>query len=277
MKTLGVALGGGGARGLAHLPVLAFLDEHHLRPDRMAGTSIGSIVGALYASGKSAADIQADWHRYVVREEDRKRDVLKKIPDLVKWLGSVQFDFHGTGMVRSEKFLELLIGDLGEQTFEDLEIPLQVVATDFWSGEEVVIDSGPLLPAIMASMAIPGVFPPVEREGRVLVDGGMANNVPYDLLLDRCDFTLAVDVAPARTPGKKNVPHAMDVTLGMFDMLIEKVMNQKLAQRQPDLYLKPGIRDVRVLEFDKVDTIYRQAGEMVEELEKQLRELKLIS
>jgi NTE family protein len=270
MKKVSLALGGGGARGLAHLKVLEFLDQENIPISRISGTSIGAIVGALYASGKSAKVIQDDLHRHMVLKEDRKRDVLKKVPDLLIWLKMFQFDFKGTGMVRAEKFLEFLLSDLEVQTFEDLKIPLTIIATDFWTGEEVVMDSGPLMPAVMASMAIPGVFPPVKHQGRVLVDGGLVNNVPYNHLLNGEDISIAIDVAPDRSQEDQKVPKMLDATLGMFDILIDKLVQVQRKESQPDIYLRPEIRGVRVLEFDKIDSVYEQAEAMIPELKRQL-------
>lgn len=271
MKQVAIALGGGGARGLAHLKVLEFFDRENISISRLSGTSIGAIIGALYASGKPAEAIQRDLHRYVVRKEDRKRDVIKKVPDLLKWLAMVQFDMKGTGVMRSGRFLEFLMSDLDAACFEDLQIPLTIIATDYWTGEEVAINSGPLMPAVMASMAIPGIFQPVEHLGRVLVDGGLSNNVPYDHLLDGEDVSIAIDVAADRRPGNRKIPHLMEASQGMFDMLIDKLVAQQRERCQPDIYLRPGIRGVRILEFDKIDSVYEQAEAMLPELQERCR------
>jgi NTE family protein len=270
MKKVALALGGGGARGLAHLKVLEFFDQEKIPISRIAGTSIGAIVGAIYASGRSAKAIQEELHSHVVLKEDRKRDVLKKVPDLLVWLKMIQLDFQRTGVVKTEKFLEFLMSDLGVDCFEDLKIPLTLIATDFWTGEEVVMNSGPLMPAVMASMAIPGVFPPVEHMGRVLVDGGLSNCVPYTHLLDGEDVSVAIDVAEDRSQAERTVPKMMNASQDGFDMLIDKLALHQLEHLQPDIYLRLGIRGVRVLEFDKIESVYEQAAAMIPELKRLL-------
>ena len=270
MKKVALALGGGGARGLAHLKVLDFFTRENIPISRISGASIGAIIGALYASGKSPKGIQEDLDRYTVINDDRKRDMLKKIPDLMVRLGMVKFDWKRTGVVRTEKFLEFLLSDLDVENFEDLDIPLTLSATDFWNGEEVILHSGPLMPAIMASMAIPGVFPPVEHQGRVLVDGSLANSVPYSHHLDEDDISVAIDVAPDRAPGKHRVPKLMEASMGMFDMLIDKLAHHQRDHIQPDIYLRPGILGVGIFDFEKIDSVYEQADAVLPELTKQL-------
>lgn len=270
MKKIGLALGGGGARGLAHIPMLETLDAFGIKPAAISGTSIGSIVGALYASGKNAGQIRERLKQFLLLKDDSLADRLSKAPHLLTWLSVMRIEKGRGGLVNTDNFLKFLLEEIGVETFEELEIPLQVVATDFWTGEEVVFDSGPLRPAIQASMAVPGVFAPVEWDGRVLVDGGIVNNVPFDLLTDSCDFTIAVDVAPTRDPGEAAVPALMDSVLGMFDMLIEKVMNQKRKESTADIYILPKLVGVRVLDVDKLEAVYDMAQPAANQLREQL-------
>jgi NTE family protein len=270
MKKVGLALGGGGARGLAHIPMLETLDAFGIKPVAISGTSIGSIVGALYASGKSAEQIRERLKQFLLLKDDSLADRFHKTPHLLTWLSVMRIETGRGGLMNTDNFLNFLLEEIGAETFEELEIPLQVVATDFWTGEEVVFDSGPLRPAIQASMTVPGVFTPVEYEGRILVDGGIVNNVPFDLLTDSCDFTIAVDVAPTRDPGEAAVPALMDSVLGMFDMLIEKVMDQKRAASTADIYILPELVGVRVLDMDKLEAVYEMAQPAANQLREQL-------
>ena len=272
MKTVGLALGGGGARGFAHIPLLETLDEAGIKPSVISGTSIGAIVGALYASGKSGTEIRQLIDSYHIRKDEGLRNALHKAPNLIRGMRVVRPETGKGGLINVDRFLDFIISQVGVETFEELKTPFYAVSTDFWSGEEVAIHSGKLFPAIKASMAIPGVFTAVEHEGRVLVDGGLVNNVPYDILLDQCDFTIAIDIAPARAISETKIPNIKDATLGMFDMLIEQVMEQKRRHSQADIYIECGIKGIRVLEFDKVDSAYEQTGSAVEELRAKLKQ-----
>jgi NTE family protein len=259
MKRWGLALGGGGVRGLAHLLALEVLDDLGIRPVAVAGTSMGAIVGALYCSGFSGREIRQGFTDHLVLRGDDLRTVWAKRAGLVKWLKAFKPGLRQGGLFRTDSFLKPLCRELHAKTFEELKIPLRVVAADFWSGQEVVFRSGDLRPAIQASMAIPGVFAPVSWGGRVLVDGGLVNNVPHDLLAGECDAVIAVDVTPARRPGRRPVPNPLEAALGMFDMLVEQVTARRLAVSAPTLLVRPGLTNIQVLEFEKSADVFRQA------------------
>jgi len=273
MKTVGLALGGGGARGFVHIPILETLDEFGVKPSVISGTSIGAIVGALYAAGKSGKQIREMIDQFHISKEKGFRDALQKTPKILRNMGIIRPEKGRGGLINVDRFLESLLNQIGVETFEELPIPFYAVSTDFWSGEEVAIHTGKLLPAIKASMAIPGVFAPVELNGRVLVDGGLVNNVPYDLLQDQCDITIAIDIAPLHTPSKHKVPHVMDAGIGMFDLLLEQIMGHKRGRTQADIYIHAKIKDIRVLEFDKVDSAYKQSNHATKELREKLEQL----
>jgi NTE family protein len=259
-KRIGVALGGGGVRGLAHVLALETIDAAGIRPAAVAGTSMGAVVGALYAAGHSGAAIKAGIRRHLVSRNDGLKEVLAKRSDLLKWLRLVSIETRRGGLLRPDGFLAYLFDEIGVTTFEALNLPLRVVATDFWTGEQVVFDSGDLLTAVKASMAIPGVFAPVVKDGRVLVDGGVVNNVPYDTLADLCEWTIAVDVSPMRRPRDQELPNAVDALVGMFDIPADRVTALKMAANPPSLYLRPPIERVQPLEFDKIERVFAQAA-----------------
>lgn len=153
-----------------------------------------------------------------------------------------------------------------------LEIPLQIVATDFWERRQVVFSGGELAPAIAASIAIPGYFTPVSYRGQVLVDGGLVNPVPYDLLLDDCDTTIAVDVIGEREPQSEDIkPSYFETTFNAFQILQATVNREKLLRQPPQIYIKPDIKNIRVLEFYKFEEIFRQARSAKTKLVWQLR------
>ena len=159
---------------------------------------------------------------------------------------------------------------MGVSTFEQLSIPLKVVASDFWARAEAVFDSGPIVPAIAASFALPGIFKPVVLDGRVLVDGGSCNPLPYDLLLDDCDVVVAIDVAGVRTPGDDLLPSYSETLFNTFQIAAKTILNEKIRSRPPTIYIETEIRDVRVLEFHKAKEIYEQSAPAAERLKREL-------
>lgn len=175
-RRLGLALGGGAARGLAHLGVLKALEDAGVRADYVCGTSAGSIVASLYAGGYTWEEIS---------------DVQRALD----WGDFVQPVFPRMGLVRADKLEKRLEDLLGDRRIEDLDIPFRAVTVDLVKGEQFVIDSGPVAPAVRASCSIPGIFEPVQVDGRVLVDGGVLNDVPIDVCLDMgADYVVAVDL-----------------------------------------------------------------------------------
>ena len=178
--TIGYALGGGGARGLAHIGVLKALEEHGLRPGVIAGTSMGSFIGALYASGLRAGDIERALRLGVGR--------LARLTDVRP---------SASGLVQGKHIAEWLKSLVGDLTFQDLKMPFACVATDILNGQEVVLRSGPVITAVRASISIPGIFTPVNVRGRYLVDGGLVNVVPVSTCREMgADYVVAVNVMP---------------------------------------------------------------------------------
>ncbi|MBI5570376.1 MAG: patatin-like phospholipase family protein [Desulfomonile tiedjei] len=267
---LGIALGGGGVRGLAHIPILQVLDDLQMSPALISGTSMGAIVGALYASGMSAREIREIVEKRLILKNDTWRDVIEKREDLLKWVYAFKPDFSGSGLINAEGILNSLLNEIKVDCFENLNIPLFVVATDYWSAEEVVFNKGQLLPAIKASMAVPGVFSPVSIEGRILVDGGVVNLLPYDLLTSRVDFIIAVNVSRVRVASGREFPNALESVLGTFEIMQTTMLTDKLRRLKPDIYVWPQIRDVRMLDFGKIEEVFAQTVPAAEELRKAL-------
>ncbi len=267
---IGLALGGGGARGLAHIPMLEVLDELELRPHRIAGTSIGSVMGVLYASGMTGRDIRALVDRLTVSGDEFWLGSLFR-EDVGRWWDFLDLRLGGGGLVDTDAFVGFLEETIGVTGFDQLQIPLRVVATDLWESEQVVFESGALRPAIQASIAIPGLFSPVEHRGRVLVDGGLVNPVPYDLLFDDCDFVIAIDVSGIRGPESEDGPGYFETLFSTMQVMQTSIVNAKMKQRPPDVYIHPEIENIRVLEFNRVDEIYAQSESARKKLQKALR------
>ncbi|MDP8201105.1 MAG: patatin-like phospholipase family protein [Candidatus Tenebribacter burtonii] len=274
MKKIGLTLGGGGARGICHIEFLKILDEMNLKPSIISGTSIGAIIGAFYASGLSGKEINDildtidisnkrpaevahlsnkegnKLEKFVdevvidLKEYYRKLENIHKIID-ISFFKNSSF-LHGK---RIEKFFE---ENLPVRTFEELKIPLRIVATDYWEQKQVVFNSGDLIPAIRASMSIPAVFEPVILDDMVLIDGGITNNLPYDIIQDECDITIAIDVSGNLSiPEKIKVPNLFENIMNSFEILQDSVIKYQMKIKTPDIYIKPELKDVGILDFHK--------------------------
>lgn len=177
-------------------------------------------------------------------------------------------------LLRMENFLEVLGQHLPVRSFRELKIPLSVVAADYWSRRQVVLQKGELLPAIGASAALPGLFKPAKLDGRMLIDGGMVNPVPFDLLAGKCDIIIAVDVSGIRSPlDRPNGPPFLETVFTAFQIMQQAILKEKLQQHKPDLLLHPPLKDIRVLDFHKIDEIYRQSRKVKAKLEWELERL----
>lgn len=260
MKKIGVALGGGGAKGLAHVPMLEIIDELGVKPHRIAGTSIGAIVGVLYASGLAARDIRENIEAMSLKDGDSLSDAFSRRRDLMKWFQFVDLGWKEGSLLSPDTFLDHLMQLVKVRDFSELEIPLSVVAADFWKRDQVVFDSGDIRIAVQASMAVPGIFRPVVVGNQVLVDGGVVNPVPYDLLLDDCDFTIAVDVMGNRTESADLIPSFSETIFNTFQIMEKTILKSKIATRPPDICIAPEIRDIQMLEFYKAHEIFEQSA-----------------
>lgn len=254
---IGLALSGGGARGFGHIPVLEALDEMGIRPTVITGTSIGAVIGAGYAAGMTGTDI----HNYALSLFKNRTDVLgrlwqlrpKRMRDLFSEAGFaiVQFD--------AERVMETFLPPGLPDTFEDLAIPLKIVATDFYGRKEAVLDSGPLKPAIAASAAIPMLFRPVRIGDQVMVDGGVMNPLPFDLIADDCDIVIAVDVVGGPVDRGKGMPGSLEAIYGSTQLLMQSIMAEKMrCDRPPEVVISPPVTS-RVLEFMKAASIINGA------------------
>lgn len=272
-KSIGVALGGGGVRGLAHLPVLRVLDELNIRPAYIAGTSMGAIVGALYANGLGAMEIEERVRQHIILKDDNLKSLLKKSKHLLTWVKAFSPDFSSSGMVAADGVFKHLFSELQDIQFPDLHIPFAAIACDYWNGEQVVQTQGDVLPAVQASMAVPGVFAPQIVKDRYLIDGGVVNNLPYELVQDHADICIAIDVTnlPAEKPGEE--PKAIEIATGALDIMQYEALRQRLNINQPDILIRPQIDSVDLFDFHKIEYVL-EAGEVAaEELHGKLEDI----
>jgi len=252
-KSIGLALGGGGARGIAHIIVLEAFDELGLKPDVISGTSIGAIMGAAYASGMPGREIR----ERAVDFYSQRRAVLAKLwrarpvqfSDLIRGrFPQTQFD--------PELVLESFVPgvEMLPETFEELEIPLKVIACDFYGWSETLLETGPLKQAIAASIAIPSVFKPVLVHGRLQIDGGAFNPLPYDHVSE-CDLIVASDVAGGPIGEPDQFPSLLEVVVGAAQVSMQAILAEKMKWHRPDILVQPDTNGVFVLDFFKTKQI----------------------
>lgn len=219
--TIGLALGGGAARGAAHIGVLRALQENGYAPDYIAGTSIGALVGGLYAFGVDLTEM---------------RDAAAKL----HWLDMAAATLSRFGLLSNAELGKMVTRFVGDRHLEEAEIPFAAIATDIHLGEAVVIKQGKLSDAIMASTAIPGIFVPTEIDGRLLVDGGLVENVPVSPLKAMgAELIVAVDINGARRYDKPQ--NVADVIMNAMDIAIDTTTKAQLAQA--DLVISLDLAD----------------------------------
>jgi len=253
---IGLALGGGGAKGLSHIAFLKALDEMGIRPCVISGTSIGAIIGGMYAGGLRGEQIEQVFDDMGIR----------------RMTGMMDFSVFSTvGIIKGKRVEEFLSENLPVLTFEELAIPLRIVATDFWKREEVVFKSGNLIPAIRASISVPVFLEPLQHEGRVLIDGGAVNPLPWDLLRDECDVLVAIDVSGSKVPDNDHpVPSMMENVFSSFQILQASIVRGKMAASHPDILIRPELANVQFMDFYKKDEILEGVKGDVERFREEL-------
>ncbi|WP_100657298.1 patatin-like phospholipase RssA [Alteromonas flava] len=290
---IGLALGAGAARGWTHIGIIKALEKMGINIDIVAGCSIGAYVGAAYASGK--------------------------LLELEEWASSLTewqvFALLGVGIRRGgiasgQKVFDKLADDLCAESFELMNKPFAAVATDLYSGREVVFNSGEIGDSIRASCAIPGLFAPVEHGERYLVDGAVVNPVPVNLCRQLgADFVIAANLSadfrpqvleqnsiehekiqrktdeflnskpsllrqwfsPGPKEEKKSMPGIMGVMSSSLEILQARVTRSRLAGDPPDILIEPQLRDVGLLEFHRAGELAQRGEESVQRLAEQIR------
>ncbi len=263
---IGLALSGGGARGFGHVPVLEALDEMGLRPSVIVGTSIGAVIGAGYAAGMTGADIG----RYATDLFKNRTDVLGRLWQLRPKRMRDLFSEGGfaIGQFDAERVMETFLPVRVPLTFEELTIPLKVVATDFYGRKEAVLDSGALRPALAASAAIPMLFRPVRIGGRAMVDGGVINPLPFDQILENADIVIAVDIVGGPIDGGKGIPGSLEAIYGSAQLLMQSIMAEKMQRpRPPEVVVRPPVT-ARVLDFMRAGHIIHGAQPVKDEVKR---------
>ena len=262
---IGLVLGGGGAKGAAHIGVLKVLEEQKIPIDYIAGTSMGAIVGALYASGLSADELEKvltsiDWDDIFSGDPERKDVDWRRKREDFQFLTKLELGVKGgkillpKGIIKDQKvnflFETIMLHTSKIDDFDKLPIPFRAVATDLETGEMVVMKSGRLADAARASMSVPGVFPPAEINDRFLIDGGIVRNLPVDVVRKMgADIVIAIDVG---TPlaNREELQNALSIMNQMLDIMMKKNVQEQIDSLRPvDIYINPDLGDITSGDF----------------------------
>ncbi len=268
---LGIALGGGGAKGLAHIGVLEALEENGIKPAYVSGTSIGAIIGAIYCLHGNARNLQEITHGILKSEEFRKLDLnrfytsetttiatfKKKIFEKY-YFGTLLFKKSLVKIEATEKLLRYLFAD---RTFADLKIPFICNSLDINSGEEIVFSSGLLYKAVWASCALPGIFPALKENNRILIDGGVIDNIPIDLLRKSgCNNIIAVYLGD--TPIFDDPPDT-GYKISQRALAYMKYHLDQRILKSADCIIKPAVTDYHWADFSSVEVFIQKGHEAV--------------
>jgi len=260
---VGLALGGGGARGLAHIGVLKVLQRERIPIDALAGTSMGAIVGGAFALrpdanwlAQQAVDILQDkgilnLDKVSVRSIPKKRRLaVKRLISFIKEIYLINLEATKKWLVDGEKIRPMLEEVVGDKNFSDLNLPYLAVVTDLRTGKEVWLSEGKLSDALLASSAIPGIFPPLEKDNWLLVDGGVTSLVPVDAVRSLgVDLVIGVNVEGEIY--RQDFPHGIDILYQADDIRGHELTKFKLAQA--DLIIRPKLRGINWSHFAKAE------------------------
>ena len=263
LPTVAVAFGGGGARGLAHIHIIETLDELGIRPVAISGSSMGAIMGAGMAAGMSGAEIR----EHALTTVGNKSAVVARIwglrPATVR--DAVAKGIR-IGQFNLERILKAFLPAELPARFEDLLVPMKVITTDYYGQNEVIIEEGELFPALAASSAIPAVFMPVRLRGRVMIDGGISNPVPYEPLMDLADIVIGIDVVGAPEGDGTHIPNRMESIFGSGQLMMQTAITLKLKLCQPHIFLRPAVGRTGVMDFLKAREVLAMSVGVKDEL-----------
>jgi NTE family protein len=248
-KKIGLALGGGAVLGAAHVGVLKALEEYNIEISYIAGTSAGALVGAFYASGMSISEME---------------DIAKRI----QWSDVSGIMFNRYSILSNNKLGDLIIKHLGNKTLEQTQIPLELVATDISTGKKVNIKKGSLSDGVKASTCIPGLFKPVIINKRMLVDGGIVENVPINTVRAMgADYVIAVDLNGKYS--NENPKNIIGVLMNSFHFTLKEAVKMQFSNA--DLLLQPDLSRYGYTELSKIMKIlergYKDTIEVLSQLE----------
>ncbi len=265
---IGLALGGGAARGLAHIPMLEVFDELGLKPSIIAGCSFGALVGAAYASGIPAREI-GDHARHILANRVQAAKYLfgvkgARLGDLLQRRSFTSLQIDG------EQLTRFIFPDGVAERIEETRIPLKIITTDFSERREFVIASGPMCRAVAASIAIPGVISAPTIDGRLCVDGGITNPVPFDHVRADSDLVVAIDVTGRMREPRRGHHSNMELAIGSMLIMFHQIAVLRRAQNPPDIYINPPIEGFLANDFFRISEMIEAASRAKDELKRAL-------
>jgi NTE family protein len=260
-----LALGGGGARGICHIHVIEVMNELGLVPRAIAGSSIGAILGAAMAAGLSGSEIRA----YALDLLGKRGGIVaNRIWQLGASSMRSELDGFRLGQFNLQRILEKILPETLPKDFSALKLPLKVMATDYYAQSEVVITEGDLHLALAASAAIPALFMPVRIGGRIMIDGGIFNPVPYEHLMDNSDIVIGVDVVGGPEGDGSTMPNRLDSLVGASQLMMQATVALKLRLRSPQVYLRPPVNRFKVMDFLKIQDVLTETECIKDEMKR---------
>ena len=279
---LGLALGGGGARGAAHIGVIQALHRAGVRPDVIAGTSAGSTVGAMYAATLDPAWIEKRFREFIEHESFRtfnsgelldgrnQETFLSKVTSKVKQHYMVILGLNRSYVAKREILENAVDYLLPVDTFEELKIPLKILVTDIHSGEDIVYESGELKEAIVQSSSIPGFFEPTHKDGRLLVDGGVTAPLPVSVLKKLTELVMAIDITNHSLKPLDD-PNMIEI-VRRSDIITSLKLKERIAQ-DADILIRPDVLGLHWSEFGKFDDLLKNGREAATKTLKSITDL----
>jgi len=231
--TVALVLGGGAARGFAHIGVIRVLEQEKIPIDMIVGTSVGSLIGALYAHTVNSFELE--WTAFTLERNDVFDYGIRTV-------------FNGMGAAKGLRLEEFIRSKVAVSNIEDLKIPFAALATDLNQGTRVVLDSGPVATAVRASCSIPGVFEPVLHQGNLLVDGGVLENLPVSVAREKgADVVIAVDVSVSVV--NRDISNLLDVMVQSVNIMAAQ--NVKLQRKAADILIQPVVGHIGMMDFSQ--------------------------
>ncbi len=262
-KKIGLALGGGGARGVCHVGVIKALEEAGIKPDLICGCSMGAVVGACYAKGISS---------------DGMMEIINKITAM-KLVDLTVAPITKLALLQGNKLRKLLLSNIGDIDFKDLQIPFRCVATDLYQGEVVTLNEGSVVKALRASSSIPTLFPPIKYGDKLLVDGGVLCRVPVQQCWDMgADVVIAVDALVNTRDAVTNVKNIFSLITRTFDVIDHSLTmaNRRLNKHKHELWIEPeiaGMSQYVPKDFDRAyDSGYQTAKEKMRAIKRLIKD-----
>ncbi|RWX77131.1 patatin-like phospholipase family protein [Neorhizobium lilium] len=270
--TFAIAFGAGGARGLSHIHVIQALDELGIRPVAIGGSSIGAIMGAGMAAGMTGKEIA----EYAIETVGSRGALFNRLWSLGPATMRDRLGGFRLGHFNLERIIEAFLPPQVPSDFAELHIPLKVSVTDYYGQAEVVLETGDLRSAVAASAAIPGLFMPVWVNGRVMMDGGIFNPVPYEHLMELADVVIGIDVVGAPEGDGTHAPNRIDSIFGSSQLTMQASIALKLKLHPPHIFLRPSVNRFGVLDFVKAREILQESETVKDELKRAIEALHTV-